>query len=578
MQLINSPKLPALSQNAYIPLKVILFIGFLTLKFASVYALGKQESPQQNELIEKIKASDHSESEIYEDTLLKQQHSNTAFAEIYLDIGISFYKNGNYKRSLDYIHKAISWAEKAKDWKLLCEAYLKQGNSYLLDWQNQDALEAYHKVLEISKKIKNKEKEVIAKVNIAIIRNRMKQYDKAVEACTEALGIVDNTTLKNGKNHVNLLTIASESYLGMEEYDKALGVAEMGIKISDSIGYSKGLTDLYTKIGVVHCKQKNYTSGFKYFDKAEDIIASKPIKERYFLQNIRYYRARSYHDLRQFKQAIAQLLRFVHHSENDTGKITIRTVEAYRLLADSYKQYGDKDNSIFWYDKYIRLNDRFLESKYHLVNKIYESDTKQLGKEIAALKREKIQQKKNNTTILRLTLVLFIGSFFFLFYTFKKQEEKKKKLTTSPALNMGVPLESSLRENTPKSPKEIVIHDDTVDDVLKRLEKLEHQEYFLDLECNLRTMAKKVKTNATYLSVIINNHKNKKFITYINDLRINYTLERLHNDKKFRSFSIKSIAKEVGYKSDYSFAKHFKSKTGVNPSDYIKKLGNLGSV
>ncbi len=87
-------------------------------------------------------------------------------------------------------------------------------------------------------------------------------------------------------------------------------------------------------------------------------------------------------------------------------------------------------------------------------------------------------------------------------------------------------------------------------------------------------MSKKVKTNTTYLSKIIKTHKAASFNDYINDLRIEYALKRIKNDKKFRSFSVKSIALEIGYKTDNSFTKHFKSKTGLNPSYYIKKINN----
>ncbi|WP_394749851.1 helix-turn-helix domain-containing protein [Spongiimicrobium salis] len=567
-----------MNQDICLRLYAISLIGFLFLGISVVRAQSSHDPQYTDKIIQEIKSSDVLDSPALENALLEREYSDSDFVHIFLDIAQSFYRNGAYKRSLNYIDQALIKAEKTQDWQLLSEAYLKQGNSYLLNWQNQDALEAYHKVLEISKNSKNKEKEVISKVNIGIIRNRMKQYEKAIQECLEALETVDHTLLKNSKNHVNLLTIISESYLGMESYDEALQFAKIGIRISQTIDYPRGLIDLYTKTGVVHCKEEDYTLGFEYLDKAQQLIASKKIKEQYFLQNIRYYRAMAYHEQRDYKEAISQLLQFVQYAKGNRRKIKVRTVEAYRLLADSYKQYGDKDSSIFWYDKYVKLNDQFLERKYDLVNKIYETDTQKLGNEIAVLKQEQLQQKKNNTYVLGVAIAIFIAALVFLFFIFKKSNSNGGKSNNSINNTNDEDKTNSPSLQNAKNAKEIVIHTDTVGDVLRRLEKLEHQEYFLDLECNLRTMAKKVRTNATYLSVIINNHKHKKFITYINDLRINYTLERLHSDKKFRSFSIKSIAKEVGYKSDYSFAKHFKSKTGVNPSDYIKNLGKLGSV
>ena len=97
--------------------------------------------------------------------------------------------------------------------------------------------------------------------------------------------------------------------------------------------------------------------------------------------------------------------------------------------------------------------------------------------------------------------------------------------------------------------------DEKVATILKGIDKLETSHYFLNLYYSLSTMAKNLKTNRSYLSQIIKTHKKKKFNEFINDLRITYAINRLQTDKQFCKFSISSIAKEVGHKSDYSFVK-----------------------
>lgn len=83
-------------------------------------------------------------------------------------------------------------------------------------------------------------------------------------------------------------------------------------------------------------------------------------------------------------------------------------------------------------------------------------------------------------------------------------------------------------------------------------------------------MQKKLETNSTYLSKTINQYKNKNFSQYINDLRIEDTITRLREDKKFRNYSIKAIAEEVGFSNSESFSKAFFKKTGYQPSYFIK--------
>ena len=90
-------------------------------------------------------------------------------------------------------------------------------------------------------------------------------------------------------------------------------------------------------------------------------------------------------------------------------------------------------------------------------------------------------------------------------------------------------------------------------------------------------MAKKINTNSTYLSKTLQSHKQKKFVQYITDLRLEYALKRLKNDTKFRTYDIKSIASELGFNTAESFSKAFKKRTGIYPSFYIKNLNKLST-
>ena len=137
---------------------------------------------------------------------------------------------------------------------------------------------------------------------------------------------------------------------------------------------------------------------------------------------------------------------------------------------------------------------------------------------------------------------------------------------------MGVEVQASSKPIKKKEPQNSIKSDKTVDEILQKLKNLEAQEFYLNPKYNLYATAKKIDTNTTYLSRLLNTHKKMTFTQYLNTLRIEYTLERLEKDNKFRMYTIKAIAKEVGYKSHGSFSRAFKAKTGENPSTYIKKM------
>jgi AraC-like DNA-binding protein len=538
-------------------------------------AFAQDGNVSNDELISNIIELSQEDGVTYEKELLKRLKSDLERTTLYEELGRTFLKQGDNKRSLGYVKEAILYAKSTKDKEKLIDLYVLLGNSELMAWRNQEALDAYYKALEIAQKQGEvNHKLVVINPNIAIIRRRMKQLDQALEACNEALAIIPNTAYNNKKDHVNLLTIISEVHLDIQQselhfdtqqYDTVLKYVDQGISMSNALEYEAGLIDLYTKKGTVYFYKKEYTESLKYLKTADRILKESSINHKTFMININYFLASCYIEKKEYKKAIDKLEQITGLKDEDERKNYTRLINAYKLMATSYESLGDHKSSSYWYGQYGQLNEKYQKDKDKVVNNIYEKDTSILGKEIAI-------QKRNAIYFLSL-LIAVSGVCVFIFFRYKKKQRTNKEsfdklLKKVNQLEMSSKESLKLKEKT----REVVIDDQKVRDVLKGLKRLEQQEFFLNTDCSLRSMAKKVKTNATYLSKIINTHKGLSYNDYINNLRIDYAVNRIKSDKKFRSFSIKSIATELGYKSDYSFAKHFKSKTGINPSYYIKRI------
>ena len=146
-----------------------------------------------------------------------------------------------------------------------------------------------------------------------------------------------------------------------------------------------------------------------------------------------------------------------------------------------------------------------------------------------------------------------------------QQKQSQADRTRAPdKIVSEVSKEKSKSETTEIDPKML--------EILKKLDEFEEKELFISKDSTLVEVAKKIQTNTTYLSKVINTHKEKSFTAYITDLRVDYAIERLSHDRKFRSFTIGAIAQEIGFKRSESFAKAFKVKTGLYPSYFIKEL------
>ncbi|WP_299093226.1 response regulator transcription factor [uncultured Metabacillus sp.] len=84
----------------------------------------------------------------------------------------------------------------------------------------------------------------------------------------------------------------------------------------------------------------------------------------------------------------------------------------------------------------------------------------------------------------------------------------------------------------------------------------------------LTELAKQFHFNPTYLSTYFSTHIHEGFTEYVTKVRIEKSLELLHN----RNISISDISGKVGYSDHSYFCKVFKKLKGMSPSSYRKQF------
>lgn len=544
----------------------IFCILFLTSTFSNAQQIAVEE------LVKQIKSTSSENIDTFINQFLDIETKDEDWTIHALDLAYYFYKKEQYTKSLTLTEASIEISKNTQNDTYLSKAYLRKGNIYMQQGENENALTAYYSLLQVAEKEANANYQFFARMNIAVIHRMMRQYKKALEKCTEALQIIDETDYKNKRNHVNLLTILSETYLDMEQFDAALDYTEKGLVISEKLGYSHGKVDLLIKKGIISYKKEKYDAALNYLHQAEDILKEDTLTNDFYQKTYtNYFLAASFFKQEKYQQTVDQLLKTIKLLENDS-KRDVYILDTYLLLAKSYNKLQNAKQTLFWHDEYLKLNTILEKDKNKVQTKIYEEETQLFKNQIAVLKKDK---EESNTIIWYAVACAVI---FIMVWIFTLSRSVKKERSNKAVFNKLTSKIESLNTqyhnitNRKSTQKLFDIEDEKVVSILKGIEKLEATNYFLNLDCSLSAMAKKLKTNRSYLSQIIKTHKKKKFNEYINDLRITYTINRLQTDTKFCKFSIASIAKEVGYKSDYSFVKHFKERTKVKPSDYIKKL------
>jgi len=322
----------------------------------------------------------------------------------------------------------------------------------------------------------------------------------------------------------------------------------------------EGTAYIYKTIGIAYHNKKEYARALRNYGEAIEIIS--PFGKDLLLAELYYHEALSYQEQKNIGKAISSLKKAeeVLLKENVSA---IQFLEIYKSLAKNYKTIDNHKKSALYFEKYVALDNTRDETNLKVIGELHTTNIKAKDESITQLSSKQNQLKKrysNTFYILGVTCLLIILAF--MFYIFRTQKNKRtfQKL-----------LAKNNSKERRKNPK-IIISDQKAVEILKQLKKLEQKHAFLKQEFSLTSAAKKIKTNPSYLSRVINVYLHKKFQDYVNELRIEYSVSRLQEDKKFRSYSIAHIANEVGYKSPNSFTKHFKNQTGIYPSFFISKL------
>lgn len=153
-----------------------------------------------------------------------------------------------------------------------------------------------------------------------------------------------------------------------------------------------------------------------------------------------------------------------------------------------------------------------------------------------------------------------------------KQKRYKKKFEALMSKT-----ETTSKTNAPVSlqkyrGKELDINPNIVEGIINRLEKFETSDKILQKDLTLIKLAGYLNTNTKYASKVIVHVKGKKSNEYINELKINYILNKLKTESKYRNYTNKALSDEAGFGSVQNFTKAFKNQTGLSPTYFIQEL------
>jgi AraC-like DNA-binding protein len=565
---------------------ICCFFHFSTIGFSQEKEKDSLDQYSFQELGLKFKKTlyqDTNSAKIYAEKSLEiAENKNDTKKEVISIINLANYYNVMNENEIatSYIDRAIVLAsEELQGTELEARAIFTKG---IFSFKRSDYEAAFEYYVQAYNFYKNSDNQIFSygiSHNIALIRNILDDHRGALDIL-----------LKNYKSYINMPALKRET-----TFEKGFfainthAISDMYIKLSsentenktqlldsatfyNELGYKEAaknnnpiIIQFYTQKGIISYEREKLKLALHQLNKAIEQIKKSKFKDLF--TNAYYYKAMSFKKLNEIDSTIVYFQKMDSVSQkNDVNYPMLQT--AYLELAEIFKKRKDRDNAYKYLDLYIE-NDQINERTTGTVRRdIHEKyDLVRLKSEIDSLNKT-----RSDSALLIGLLVTCLGVFF-LFY----RRQKRKNKIAFEKLVTQLEEKQTHKKTIQKPKKSIVIDDEKVIQVLKGLEKFEEKEWFRSINCNLEFVAKKVKTNKTYLSKIIHEHKQVKFIDYIRNLRINYALERLKDDVVFRSYDIKSIAKESGFKSPDMFSRAFVKRTGIYPSYYIKNINKINS-
>jgi len=473
--------------------------------------------------------------------------SKTYKAIKYLDTSLVYSKNSIHKDfpTIGYLYKSRYQFNK--------EEYEKSLKNGILAYQ-------------FAIKKNNVELQLTALHQINAINELWGDYKKVLETEFVAYNLLfENPEIEHfSENYLFSLEGLGKSYARLKKPDSALIYFKKGItealKIKDTITYSA----FVSRTGMALFEKEDYFSALDSLNKGDQF------REAYnnsYLPYYYFYVGSCQYNLGKKDVGIAYFKKIDSIYEK-RHVLSPELPLVYDKLISYYRNKYDDQKQLEYLYKLVRV-ERIInvkrknikdktEKEYHIPKLLEDKEVL-----IADLNERNKETKLMIWGTGLLLLIMIVASLYY----FKRQRVFKKRFENLIALQDK---NSSLLESENLSTNGISLK--IIEEILNHLNTFESKNNFLSKGVSLIELAKQFGTNSTYLSKVINLKKDKNFSNYINDLRIDFIIQELKLNKKYRKYTIKAIASECGFKNSESFSKAFYKKFGIYPSYYLRNL------
>lgn len=478
--------------------------------------------------------------------------------------------HGNNEKTVLYSDSIVGLTEANGNKQYPAKAYQRKGNYYYTIRDYKNAIDNYLIFDSLARKYNYKKNIFYSNLNIGNLKRQIEDFDKALNLYRENFSYTQkNQASTSNRNHLASIISLANVFNDLHSVDSATHYNSLGVKESLRLknkfyfalfALNQGVTHYYTKEYIIAID--SIEKHIPYFEK------EKHLEELSFAY---FYLGKIYVEINNEEKAIGYFKKVdTIFQKTKTLYPTIR--EAYIHLNKYYKKQKDSLHQITYLTQIHRIDNTLDSIKTYLNSEITEKYD--IPKRIEPL-RSKIELQKSVFKKTVIVLSVLIGILLIAFgIQFKKRRQYKKRF--QEILSKEKELNSETRNVVKETdPTTINVPDKIIQEILLKLEVFEENNAFTANGITLHSLAKKLNTNASYLSKVINHYKKTSFTNYLSKLRIEYTIEALQTNPTYRKYTVKAIAEEVGFNNVQSFVKAFYNTKGIKPSFFIRELKKL---
>ncbi|MBF4466838.1 AraC family transcriptional regulator [Flavobacterium sp. LC2016-12] len=505
-----------------------------------------------------------------------QENSNIRKAKANYQIALFYYKSDRNK-AIQYLDSVIKYSNGSNDKFFPAAAYCEKADFLKTQFKFKEAMANYN-FAEKNALQTNIDYYYVVREYIAITKSEdLGEYNEALniyKECYVYYKSKDTRSSNYSGQYLNLIFGLADCYKSLKNTDSTSYYNKLGYRESKTTNNEEYKNLFILNEGANQVLKRNYGAALDSINKALPKMIEYDntgnVLAAYF------YLGKTYDGLGKKAIAVENFMR-VDSIYKVTKEITTEFMDGYPYLISYYKNLGDRENQLKYITAYMAI-DSTLHKNYRELNKLVysEYDTPHLisDKEIliTSLNRDKIKTYWG-MGFLSLTVIAFGGFAFHQYRTKKQYRSRFEKIIkeTNQNNNYEVNKENET-ETVPVKIGDIGIGEELINQILEKLNHFENDKEYLKPNITVQTLSSTFETNTKYVSKIVNIYKEKSFIQYINDLRIDHAIRQLQENNKLRKYTVQALALEFGFNNAESFSTAFYKKTGIKPTYFIKEL------